>query len=46
MSSDFSCNKQFVEIDNGGCMERRQDEEVEPEITLYALVGNPTPGTM
>ena len=27
-------------------MERRQDEVVEPEITLYALVGNPTPGTM
>ena len=46
MSSDFSCNKQFVEIDNGGCMERRQDEEAEPEITLFALVGSPTPGTM
>ena len=27
-------------------MERRQDEVVEPEITLYALVGSPTPGTM
>ena len=27
-------------------MERRQDEVAEPEITLYALVGSPTPGTM
>ena len=27
-------------------MERRQDEEAEPEITLFALVGSPTPGTM
>ena len=46
VASDSSCNEQFVEIDNGGCMERRQDEEAEPEITLFALVGSPTLGTM
>ena len=46
MTSNSYCNEQFVEIDNGGCMVRRQEEEAEPEITLYALVGSPTPGTM
>ena len=46
MTLDFDCNEQFVEIDNGGCMVRRQEEEAEPEIILYALVGSPTPGTM
>ena len=24
MTSDFDCNEQFVEIDNGGCLVRRQ----------------------
>nr|XP_023907237.1 uncharacterized protein LOC112018933 [Quercus suber] len=46
VTSDSSCNDLVVELVNGGCMERRQDEEAEPEITLYALVGSPNPGTM
>ena len=46
VTSDSSCNEQFVKIDNGGCMERRQDEEAKPEITLFSLVGSTTPGTM
>ena len=46
VTSDCSCNDQYVKVDNGVCMERRQDEETELEITLYALVGSPTPRTM
>ena len=30
MTLNFDCNEQFVEIDNGGCMVRRQEEEAEP----------------
>ena len=49
--SDSNHNDQYVEDNNEVCKNevykgKRQDEETEPEITLYALVGNPTPGTM
>ena len=46
VTSDSSYNDQYVEVDNGVCKGRRQDEEAEPEITLYALMGSPTPRTM
>nr|XP_023903579.1 uncharacterized protein LOC112015403 [Quercus suber] len=46
VTSDSSCNDPVVELVNGGSMKRRQDEEAEPEITLYALVGSPNPGRM
>ena len=51
VTSDSNHNDQYVEVNNEVCKNeickgRRQDEEIEPEITLYALVGSPTPGTM
>ena len=49
--SDSNHNDQYVEDNNEVCKNevykgRRQDEETELEITLSALVGSPTPGTM
>ena len=51
VTSDSNHNDQYVKDNNEVyknevCKGRRQDEETEPEITLYALVGSPTPGTM
>ena len=51
VASDSNHNDQYVEIDNEVCKNevckgRRPDQETEPEITLYALVGSPTPRTM
>ena len=37
---------QYVEDNNEVDKERRHEEETDPEITLYALVGSPSPGTM
>ena len=37
---------QYVEDNNEVDKERRHKEETDPEITLYALVGSPSPGTM
>ena len=42
--SDSNHNDQYVEDNMEVCKGRRQDEETEPKITLYALVGSPTPG--
>ena len=46
MDQDSSCGVQLTEIEDGVTIARVQEEEVEAEITLYALVGSPTPGTM
>lgn len=37
---------QLIEIEDGVTTARVQEEEVEAEITLSALVGSPTLGTM
>ena len=46
MTQDSDCGEQFVKIEDGVTIARRHEEMGEAEITLYALVGSPTPGTM
>ena len=46
MTQDSDSGEQFAEIEDGVTTARGQEEMVEVEITLYALVGSPTLGTM
>ena len=46
MVQDSSCEEQLIEIEDGVTIARVQEEEIDVEITLYALVGSPIPGTM
>ena len=46
MVQDSSCEVQLIEIEDGVTIARVQEEEIDVEITLYALVGSPIPGTM
>ena len=46
MTQDSDCGEQFVKIEDGVTTTRGHEEMGEAEITLYALVGSPTPGTV
>ena len=46
MTQDSDCGEQFAEIEDGVTTARGQKEMVEVEITLHAMVGSPTLGTM
>ena len=46
MTQDSDCGEQFVKIEDGVTIARGHEEMGEAEITLYALVGSPTPGTV